>query len=149
MVYGSEGWRLNLGVRKMLNGANAQMVGIITGKTPHQEASQKWQTFDIVRWLRARRLKWVGDILRTMGTDRMLKQAIFEMHMSPQDGDLLMDAPEHSSIAELIEKAKDRDGWRKLVNDLKPPKRKRRQDTGMTRNPPNAKRKTASTEWSS
>ena len=33
-------------------------------------------------------------------------------------------------IAELIEKAKDRDGWRKLVNDLKPPKRKRRQDTG-------------------
>ena len=56
------------------------------------------------------------------------------MQANRKDGDLLMDAPEHSSIAELIEKAKDRDGWRKLVNDLKPPKRKRRQDTGDTGN---------------
>eukprot|EP01045_Picozoa_sp_COSAG04_P014350 COSAG04_NODE_1070_length_8477_cov_17.005729_4_plen_90_part_00 len=64
------------------------------------------------------------------------------MQTDRKDGDLLMDAPEHSSIAELIEKAKDRDGWRKLVNDLKPPKRKRRQGTGnnneYTRTPQSA-----------
>ena len=41
MTYGSEAWMLNEATIKRLNGANAQMVNIITGKTPHQEASNK------------------------------------------------------------------------------------------------------------
>ena len=80
---------------------------------------------DIIKVLRARRLSYLGHILRA-NEDRLLHIAIGQMQADRKDGDLLMDAPEHSSIAELIEKAKDRDGWRKLVNDLKPPKRKRR-----------------------
>ena len=86
-------------------------------------------SLDIIKVLRARRLSYLGHILRA-NEDRLLHIAIGQMQADQKDGGLLMDAPEHSSIAELIEKAKDRDGWRKLVNDLKPPKRKRRQDTG-------------------
>ena len=41
MVYGSEAWKLNAEAVKKLNGANAQMMSVISGKTPHQEASRK------------------------------------------------------------------------------------------------------------
>ena len=41
MTYGSEAWALNESTIKKLNGANAQMVNIISDKTPHQETSNK------------------------------------------------------------------------------------------------------------
>ena len=56
MVYGSEAWKLDPEAVRKLNGANSQMMSVISGKTPHQEASPKWRSFDIVRWIRARRL---------------------------------------------------------------------------------------------
>ena len=37
LTYGSEAWKLNAEVAKAINGVNAQMVCVITGKTPHQE----------------------------------------------------------------------------------------------------------------
>ena len=93
LTYGAEAWRINPDVAKAINGANSQMLSIITGKTPHQEVSIKWRTFDLVRWIRARRLKWLGQILR-LGPERLIKQAVYEMFMAPQAGDLLMDAPD-------------------------------------------------------
>ena len=42
-----------------LNGANARMVGVITGRTSHQEASTKWHTFNLVKWVWVR-LQWDG-----------------------------------------------------------------------------------------
>ena len=52
--YGSETWKITVTVT--LNGANSKMVIIITGKTVHEEASTD-KTFDVVVWIRARRLQ--------------------------------------------------------------------------------------------
>ena len=108
MTYGSEAWRLTAEVWRTLNGANSQMVSIITGKTPHQESSKKWMTFDLVRWVRARRLQWLVHILR-MGSERKLKQAVFEMYIRRQEGDLLMDAPVTTSWRMLLTIAGDKE----------------------------------------
>ena len=86
------------------------MVSVITGRTAHEEASEG-KTFNIVRWIRARRLQWLGHILR-MGTDRKLKQAVFEMFRAPKEGDLLMDAPDRESWRGLCTYTCDRDYWR-------------------------------------
>ena len=92
LTYGSEAWTLNAKVMRKLNGANAHMVSAITGRTVQQEASAKWRTFDLVKWIRARRLQWLGHILR-LGPERLIKQAVFEMYKNRQDGDLMMDSP--------------------------------------------------------
>ena len=49
LTYGSEAWYLTTVVKRDLNGANSQMMSIITVKTQHQEASKKSQTFDLVK----------------------------------------------------------------------------------------------------
>ena len=56
LTYGSEAWYLNREMRRALNGANSQMVSKITGRSVHEEAAEG-KTFDIVRWIRARRLQ--------------------------------------------------------------------------------------------
>ena len=92
LTYGCEAWCLDVETRKAINGANASMVSVMTGKSQHQEASSKWRTFDLVAWVRARRLQWLGHILR-MGSERKVKQAVFEMFKCRRKGDMLMDAP--------------------------------------------------------
>ena len=42
MTYGSETWNIIPAVSRALNGANSNMMIIITGKTQQQEASSKW-----------------------------------------------------------------------------------------------------------
>ena len=71
------------------------MVSKITGRTIREEATEG-KTFDLVRWIRARKLQWLGHILR-MGTDRMVKRAIFVMFKASQPGDMLMGAPKTES----------------------------------------------------
>ena len=100
MTYGSEAWQLCNEATKALNGANSQMLSIITGKTPHAEASIDTHTFDLLHWIRARRLQWLGHILR-MTDDRKLKQTAYEIFKSPNPGDLLMDASKTDSWREL------------------------------------------------
>ena len=56
MTYGSEAWRLTPKVRAALNGANVSMVSIITGNTIREE-SIEGKLFDLVKWIRARRLQ--------------------------------------------------------------------------------------------
>ena len=51
MVCDSEAWKINLEVVKKINGANTQMMSVISDKTTHQEESPKWDSFDIVRWI--------------------------------------------------------------------------------------------------
>ena len=94
--------------RALINGVNSQMISVVTGKTPHQETSEDDRTFDLVRWIRARRLQWLGHILR-MGSERSLKRAVFVMFKSPREGDLMMDAPHHDSWRELMKHAADRE----------------------------------------
>ena len=62
---------------KHLNGANAYMLSHVTGKTKHEEAKPETTTFNIVAWIRARRLKWVGHILRLKDEDnRQIKDTL-------------------------------------------------------------------------
>ena len=96
LTWGSEAWYLKSEVVKKLNGANAQMLCIITGKTPREEATAKTCSFNLLNWIRSRRLQWVGHVIR-MGTDRKVKQAVYEMFKTPTEGDILMDAPKVDS----------------------------------------------------
>ena len=90
LTYGSEAWVLNDKACKIINGANARMLSHITGRTRHQEASPTTTTFNLTKWIRARRLKWVGHILRA-GDDRLIKKALHHIFDHPQTGDILMD----------------------------------------------------------
>ena len=56
LTYGSEAWRLTPKVCVALNGANSSMVSKITGRTIREEASEG-NTFDLVRWIRVRKLQ--------------------------------------------------------------------------------------------
>ena len=81
LTYGSEAWGLTPTVSAALNGANSNMVSIITGRSIREEATEG-RTFDLLKWIRARKLQWLGHILR-MGTERKVKQAIFIMFKAP------------------------------------------------------------------
>ena len=56
---------------RAINGANAAMLSHITGNTIRHEATAATTTFQILRWIRARRLQWLGHILR-MDEDRLI-----------------------------------------------------------------------------
>ena len=95
LTYGSEAWRLDARACVMLNGANSRMVSRISNKSVHEEASRRTHTFDVVTWIRARRLQWVGHILR-MDPNRMVYKAAIHIAENRSEGDLLMDAPSYS-----------------------------------------------------
>ena len=57
-----------------------------------------------------------------MGTERLLKRAIFTMYKDRQEGDMLMDAPACGSWYELCAYAMDRDYWRARVRALRQPR---------------------------
>ena len=109
MTYGSEAWTLTPEACRRLNGANSRMLSIITGKSQHEEASESTRTVDLVRWIRVRRLQWLGHILR-MNDSRLIKKAVQHLFEEPtQVGDFLMDASQASSWDELCERAKHRE----------------------------------------
>ena len=117
MTYGSEAWLLDNATCKALNGANAAMLAIITGKSIQQEACRSTTTFDILPWIRGKRLQWVGHILRLPPT-RLLHRTLQHIHDQAIPGDMLMDAP-IGEWKELVKLAEDRKGWRIRVRKLK------------------------------
>ena len=60
---------MDVKVSKELNDANSQLLCVITCKSPHSESSTDTRTFDLLHWIRARRLECLGHILR-MGTEK-------------------------------------------------------------------------------
>ena len=115
LTYGSEAWPLDEKTCRIINGANAYMLSHITGRTKHEEASSATTTFNLIWWIRARRLKWLGHILRLKrdrnGKERLIKQAVRHIHESRREGDLLMDV-EGLSWTDTVTAAEDRVGWR-------------------------------------
>ena len=122
LAYGSEAWTLNADTIRIINGANSRMLHRITGKTIHEEASRNTRTFDIIAWIRARRLQWLGHILRMKpdehGNERLLHNAVKHMHEEREQGDLLDDAP-NFDWETLKQIAGNRDAWREMVNRLR------------------------------
>ena len=64
LTYDSEAWRLTPAVCAALNGANSSMVSKITGR-PIREETTEGKTFDQLLWIRARKLQWLGHIMRS------------------------------------------------------------------------------------
>ena len=49
LTYGSEDWMMTNDVKRMLNGTNNMMLGVITGHTDHKETPDGSITFNLVR----------------------------------------------------------------------------------------------------
>ena len=83
---------------------------------------------DLVAMLRVRRLRWVGHVLR-MDESRRLRQLLLKFDSiypdnNYPDGSVLMDAPAHDSVADLIAMAGahgpgNHTEWDSLVQQLK------------------------------
>ena len=118
LTYGSEAWYITEQIRRMVNGANSVMLSVITGNTPLQEAVAESYSFNLVRAIRARRLQWLGHILR-LDEERILQRAVKEVYENKSEGDILMDAPKTDSWRELKLWAADRDKWRARVQSVR------------------------------
>ena len=133
MTYGAEAWLLDEEACRKLNGANAYMLAHITGNHRHYEASPDTTTFNLLLWIRARRLRWLGHILRLsdkrwkktpegkklVHEERLIKKAIRHTHAYRQQGDMLMDIDYGTSWEDLVDMAQDRDAWKLRVAGLK------------------------------
>ena len=116
LSYGFESWLLTEKAAVKLRHWTAGALAHLTGRTREEE--YKVPTIDTVLWLRLRRLKWVGHVLR-LPSERLVKKVMLAKHAEqlekygcPKQGEALMDVPQHSSIEELLELAEDREGWR-------------------------------------
>ena len=122
LVWGSEGWLLNEEACRCINGTNAYMLSHITGKSKHVEATTSTTTFDILAWIRARRLRWVGHIMRMQlnsnGEPRQIKETLRVIFDNQQEGDILMDVSD-TSWDELQASADNRGAWRAKVKLIK------------------------------
>ena len=114
MIYGSEAWILDAATQRALNGANSKMVSQITGRTIREEAVEG-KTYDVVAGIRATRLRWLGLILRMRpnknGEERMIKKAVRMLYENRSQGDILMDAPQAKTWAELVAMTEDKKEW--------------------------------------
>ena len=64
LTYECESWNLTKDTMGKLNGCNSQMLAQITGRSVRGEAKSSTSSFDIVKNIRVRRLRWLGQILR-------------------------------------------------------------------------------------
>ena len=56
MTYGNEDWTLDKPVCKALNNVNDVMISVFSGENIREESISVRVTFDILSWIRARRL---------------------------------------------------------------------------------------------
>ena len=97
--YGLEACQLDAKTCRAINAVNAYMLSHITGKSRAQRGIHRLHTssFNILLWIRSRRKKWIGHIMRIHDvfflTDcrRLIKQAVYHIFENQREGDLLMD----------------------------------------------------------
>ena len=113
LTYGCESWNLTEDVMCKLNGCNSRMLVRITERDVQSEARSVTSSFDLVKNIRVRRLRWLGQILRG-DQSRLLFQAVEQQHLMQDPGNLFMDTPNHVSLVDLIALANDKTYWKSL-----------------------------------
>ena len=120
MTYGAETWVLDDRVCRKLNGANSMMLARITGRSFREEANPRTSRHNLVAQIRARRMRWVGHILRDeerRATENkhssLIYQALWEQNQIGKRGNLLMDAPQRSP--NLIKITTNKAAWKKMA----------------------------------
>ena len=120
LTYGCETWLLDKDCMRTLNGANSQMLARVTGKSAKSQANSTTAVYDLVKNIRKRRLRWLGDILRGDET-RLLFEAMrvqFNEHKDGIQGTLFMDAPASDNIEELTLLAQEKIHWKALEQEI-------------------------------
>ena len=117
LVYGFQAWKFTDRVVSMLKGFNARCLYKLTGRTVAQESRSP--SFDLIKTLRARRLRWVGHVLR-LDNSYLSRRVLVEVSKAKPypRGSILEDAPPHDSVADLVDQALNRGAWSKLVGLL-------------------------------
>ena len=77
------------------------MAARITGQSVQAEARRATTSHDLIKHIRVMRLRWLGFILRQEST-RLIHCAIEIQGHFYNEGTLLMDAPQHRNIQELV-----------------------------------------------
>jgi hypothetical protein len=122
LVFGCEVWMLNDATMASLRGWCARCVSKVTGRSIREECVDP--TYPLVLKVRARRLRWLGHILRSHEGHLVRRVLMAQCQQCLMDGaaypvgSIMMDAPPHESMAELVEIAEDRSKWRGLVHDI-------------------------------
>ena len=134
LVYGCECWDLEE-CTGMIQQWNARRLALISGREIRDE--YVGPSVDLLGMVRARRMRWVGEMLR-LGEERLLRNAL-EIEWDQQGescGGLLRDVPEVDSFSQLIDIASDIKLWKGLVDQIyrKPRRPKRRNEVKLVVN---------------
>ena len=113
--FGFEAWEMPQKLEDPLRGWGARCLATTTTREAPQVHRQP--TFDLIAKLRARRLKWAGQILRLEPEDSLVHQVLVAAAMHMHDlaagnsrRSLLMDAEEYTAAEELLALAANRKG---------------------------------------
>ena len=98
---------------RKLNGCNSQMLSRVTGNDVRTEARPTTSSFDVVKHIRVRCLRWLGQILRG-NQGRLLYKAMEAQYSMRNPGNLFMDAPPHTDLQDLVNQSYDKVFWKSL-----------------------------------
>ena len=125
LTYACEAWPLSVKIVKWLSAWNARRLAFVTGREIRDEYVVP--SFDLVARIRARRLTWAGHLLRAKEEYLPRRMALAQLQSDMErhtclgtTTDLFQDAPERKSIPEMVVLARDRAGWRRLVEYIEP-----------------------------
>ena len=118
VTYGNIAWKLTDDTCSSLRNWNAKNLSRITNREIYDET--KTPTLDLIKFLWAQRLKWVGHVLRR-GPEFPARRMMMMEQKPYEEGSILHDKtiPKHGSMEELAELAEDRENWNKMVNAIK------------------------------
>ena len=137
LIHGHQAWPLTSKVLKSLKHFNANCIAKITGD-PHDTCYRdQAKYFDIEGILRARRLDWVGKTLRTtipsLAREVLVSRAESNLATKHcQEGSILMDAPPHTAMHQLMALAEDKPRWMEFVRQIHSPKSRKSSYTRKT-----------------
>ena len=114
LTYGCESWALTEKVMRKINGANSRMLARVTGNDVRQEARACTTSYDVIKHIRVMRLKLLQQIL-CGDQSRMVFKAVEMQSNLNMEGSILMDAPNHVNLQELVSMTKDKSFWREHI----------------------------------